>query len=115
MLARYEPTIRATVESQLVKKEDITEETGRFITKSEHMTFGLAMADTGHLMYRWDGGWFQWVPYKALRVFVRVWNKILCLVRGHDTFGPIIDEGHLVAKKTCMHCSKTWETDWMGK
>lgn len=108
VLAKYEPTIR----SQVAKYEELTHETSEHVAPSKTMKFGLAFAEKGHLMYVWNGGPFQWVPYRMMRAFVRVWNHVICFIRGHDTFGPITDEdGTWIAHKTCMHCSKIWPNE----
>ena len=94
VLAKYEPTIR----SQIEKREAFTK-------------FGITMAETGHIMYIWDGGWFKWMPYKLLRKLVHMWNSVVCMIGDHDTFGPIVDEdGTILSPKTCMHCSMIWKT-----
>ncbi len=37
-----------------------------------------------HLGYGWKHGALQWLPYRPQHIVVHVWNRVACLIVGHD-------------------------------
>ena len=54
----------------------------------------------------WHGHLRSW-PYPVKKLNVRCWNKAMCFLTGHETFGPIHEDG-VDIKKHCIHCSREW-------
>jgi hypothetical protein len=56
-------------------------------------------------------GALRWAPYWVRLTILVVWNHITCRLFGHDIFGPIIEDGHVLHGKVCVNCSKKYTFD----
>jgi hypothetical protein len=55
----------------------------------------------GHwLAYGMDHGFGMWIPYRIQRLIVHAWNRVACILIGHDT----LTQDHEGGPCTCISC-----------
>jgi hypothetical protein len=72
----------------------------------------MGLVLSGHAMlWGYKHGALRWTPHWFRHMIVTLWNYVSCRLFGHDVFGPIIEDGHVLHDKVCVNCSKKYPFD----